>query len=611
MLTFRLLSSTGQPSPNTYTQVVSVNRSHFVVVFSLSGPDAQEVGKRITDKIHHSEVDSPESLMSLIERIREQCQTLYLELGIFYLFHDKTYLICLNGEMWLQRAGKAGRVLKASDELRVVEGQARENDLYICITQSAAVATMSYFPTFQEGTGSAEDHLLNIDPLIPQSGLADRSAISLIEIVGQPDPVVTATDTQSPLPAPTVSPKKIAFNPQKISAGVKKAIQFAKHSSVHLKKGVSKLKTAQTDRALRKKIALVCLILFAIFAVVFGFVLFRNFQISRTNAFIDPFAQRLSATQQLALQDSFTARDQALTLQKEYEEQRKVFGTPLGGQERLDAFGEQITTFVKEISGKVELQTLPNFFNFQLVRSDFLASQVDVDKGVAIFLDQEKQVAISLNLSTKQQTLLPIGQFSVLKDIAFVDDQIYFYADGIYRSPIDSKNEPQKIIEEGDSNRDGKIMGVFGDFAYVLNVEKRNIYRYSLTSEKPEPIGWFQDKKDLEFEQITSMAIDGTIWLGTQTGQILKYERGLPIAFSPQGLQDPLSTSVKVFTKESLDSVFVLEPSKQRVVRLAKTGEFLKEINSPFLAAATEVIFSPETNKGYAIAGSVIYELDL
>jgi hypothetical protein len=76
-------------------------------------------------------------------------------------------------------------------------------------------------------------------------------------------------------------------------------------------------------------------------------------------------------------------------------------------------------------------------------------------------------------------------------------------------------------------------------------------------------------------------------------------------------LQEPFSSTLKIYTKEDLDSIFVLESAKNRAVRLSKDGVFLKQIESPSLGAATNIIFSSTTGKAYALAGSLVYELEL
>ena len=101
------------------------------------------------------------------------------------------------------------------------------------------------------------------------------------------------------------------------------------------------------------------------------------------------------------------------------------------------------------------------------------------------------------------------------------------------------------------------------------------------------------------------------MWLGLNSGEIWRYQRGTRIAFEIRGLQEPFTNPVKIFTKDDLDYIIVLEPDAKRVVKLAKDGTFMKEVKSPLLGAATQIVASSETGKAYALAGSVLYEVGL
>ncbi|MEO8581479.1 MAG: hypothetical protein ABI425_02750 [Patescibacteria group bacterium] len=615
MAQLRTTSFVGQSSTLAAAQTAS-GLDH-CVAFAISGPDAQQISKDIQAKFQHTDVDSPTSFLSLIERAKEQWSELYGELAAVFVFEEKMYLLVMNGEIWLKRGEKFGRVLKSSEELKVVEGRVQDQDNYLVLTQSTSVALSPLFAQVTEGKLHFSDIQLHIQSHINSSGLSDRCVVSVVEVVAEPmnvQPDTPAVTPTVPQVSWSVKLKKYLYILKKIS---RKAILLSREGVRQIPPAIAQLrqlKNRQWTKDQRRKIAVALLSVCAIGFVLIGFLVFRSVQIHQGQVFLQPFQQRLELLSQLANTDTVAARDQVLVLQKEFESQQTGLKGNLFVKGSLTAFSSQVSSFVKDVSGKVELQTLPIFYDFRLVRADFIAAKADTDQNSAVFLDLEKQVAISLMLDTKQQTLLPIGQYPTLKDLSFSTDQLFVLADGVYKFPIDSKKAAEKIIPEGDSNREGQFVRVFGDYIYVFNAEKRNLFRYSVAKdgdEAPQPIGWFQDKKDLDFPSISSFAIDGDVWLGTQQGQILRYQRGNPAAFSVQGLQDPFSSMVKVYTKENLDSLFVLESGKNRVVRLSKDGVFVRQIQSPSLGAATDIIFSPTTNKAYALAGSLVYELEL
>ncbi len=622
MVELRSTSFVGQPSVGAATHNVhSLNRC---IAVSVSGPDAQSVMEQVVKKLKVPEVDSPSSFFYLLQRSIEQWGELYGEVAAIFTLDQKVYLMVQSGEIWLRRGDKFGKALKSSDELKVVEGQFQVGDEYLVLTQSAAVAVHELLLAVNEGRLSFQDMVLQLQNRIDSSGLSDRCAVSVVEFEGVNtiEPVVAVANTtqhfqENPVTVelPVKLPKRtveIGKMVHRVSTKVRQFVLFA----VSKTKNIRELRNQQISKQARIRIAVVLFLLVLVSVAILGFLFFKNSQLSKATAFLQPFEGKLLTLRSLSETDIVAARDQGVALQQEFESQKKSFGSNWFAKSQLDVFSQEMVRFVDDVSGKVELQTLPIFYDFRLVQADFIATNADIDQNKAVFLDKERQVAIALTLDTKQQTVLPIGQYSVLKDISFVNEHLDLLADGVYSFPIDSQKEAQKIIPEGDSNREGVWIRAYDDFIYVFNAEKRNIYRYFLSSEAkdeqaPVPIGWFQDKKDLDFSAISSIAVDGDVWLGTTEGKILRYERGNKVEFSLSGMQDQFSSSLKIYTKPNMDSIFVLESKKNRVVRLSKDGAFIRQIESPSLGAATDVIFSPVTNKAYALVGSLVYELQL
>lgn len=618
------ISFVGRPSSLATAQTVSTGS--FSVVLSVSGPDSATISPQIKTKLQHTEVDSPTSFLSLIERVQELWSGSYGEQAALFTFENKMYLLVKNGEIWLRRGEKFGRVLKSSDEMKVVEGRVQDQDTYLVMTQSASVAVTQVLTQIAEGKLNFKDGTSRLQSYIDSSGLSDRSAVSIVDVSDTEVaavPTILSDGTVAPAPPPPAArAAQIGEKLQTAKVLLKKVVVLARGGIKQIPPAIAKLRqlrNSQMTKEQKRKIILFLIAISAVTLLIFGFFGFRAMQIRQGQTFLIPFQTKLAVLQQTANTDVVSARDQVLVLQKEFETQRSTLNTNLFIKSELADFSTQLDNFVKDVSGKVELQTLPIFYDFRLVQADYIAARGDTDANTAVFLDLGKQSALAVKMDTKQQTILPIGQYTNLKDLSFDEDQLYLLADGVYKFPIDSQEAAKKIIPEGDSNRDGEFVRVFGEFVYVFNAEKRNLYRYSVGSssgsesseEAPQPIGWFQDKKDLDFPSVTSFAIDGSVWLGTQQGQILRYERGNPVAFNVQGLQEPFSSSLKIYTKEDLDSIFVLESAKNRVVRLNKEGVFVRQIESPSLGAATDIIFSATTNKAYAVAGSLVYELAL
>jgi hypothetical protein len=155
-------------------------------------------------------------------------------------------------------------------------------------------------------------------------------------------------------------------------------------------------------------------------------------------------------------------------------------------------------------------------------------------------------------------------------------------------------------------------MDAYDRFVYVVNPEKRNIYRYAQTDgEYSEPIGWMKSATGLKYDEIRSIAVDGDVWLTTEDGQLKKFTSGREEQFIIRGLDTKFESDIYVYTHEDLSNLYVLDPQNSRIVILEKNGDFVREIKSVSLGAASNLAVSEELKTIFVAGGSIIYQIKL
>jgi hypothetical protein len=262
-------------------------------------------------------------------------------------------------------------------------------------------------------------------------------------------------------------------------------------------------------------------------------------------------------------------------------------------------------------------QELPVFFDLRLTEPNFLANRVIVAGSAAYFADLENKKIIQLDLTKKQSNLLPLGALTKLTDITLSGQFLYLLGGGLNRwdtQPASATAPAAKNLKaEGDSDRDGTLLGSFGSYLYVLNPAKRNIFRFAVDKQDKvsDPVGWLVNKKGLDFPQLVSFAIDGDVWLTDKTGHVFKFTQGQPVDWQLNGLKTPLDSPVYAVTNDSLTKLYLLEPNHHRLLIIEKTGQLVKEIESPTLAAVTSLGVSESLQKAFAVSGSTVYEIQL
>lgn len=281
--------------------------------------------------------------------------------------------------------------------------------------------------------------------------------------------------------------------------------------------------------------------------------------------------------------------------------------------EEIDAKLAEAEALYEAISGQEEFSELQIFYDLRLVESDFVATEADAFGNIAAMIDKEKKRLVILNLESKQPTVVDLSSLGEIRDVRAQSDRVVILADGVYEVALGADASPEKIIEEGDSNRRGVLLGVYDRYVYVLNTEKRNVYRYARqdNGEYSDPVGWMQAARGLRYETVSSWTIDGEIWMVTEEGEVNRFASGQSVNFNINGLSEPLNSSLRISTFIEGDSLYILEPGNRRLVVLNKNGDFLREVKSASLASANSLIVSETLNKAFAVSGSILFEIPL
>lgn len=119
------------------------------------------------------------------------------------------------------------------------------------------------------------------------------------------------------------------------------------------------------------------------------------------------------------------------------------------------------------------------------------------------------------------------------------------------------------------------------------------------TSEKPD------------LSSATGLAIDGSIWIVTTDGKILKYTKAKKDTFTLSGLTKELKSPTKIYTNADTDYLYILDNGNSRIVKTDKNGAFQKEITAPYIGQAKDLDIVEAEKKAYILSGSKVYELSL
>lgn len=560
-----------------------------VMVFNLKGENATSSTKDLEAACQDWQINSPEELhqniLDLLSSVRQQ--NLTLELALCHLADEKITFATYAGEIILKRHSSIKKILISHGEIKLIVGKLQEGDQIILSN------------LLQESTATTLNSLL-------------QSEISLEKLVGEltllrqeqgnkNDSLVFVSYSEQN-PEPIGQPKKqIDYRELAI-----KILTFSKKITHLLKKVYLKVKKQG-----RRRILTALSIIFGVSLLLTGLNSLFNYQ--KTKA-LEGIAEQIVAIKgeetdfnQLLLSQPLEARGRA---NQQLQALKALHEETSNKESRQLIEGEiaKLEQLIEQISAENSLDQLTIAYDLE----NFLGQKMAIsDEGTFILENNQQDLLWLKNDQSRQNLRLP--ENISIRDFTVSEGSLFVLGGGIWQLDLNnSEAEFARIKEEGESDRAARFMTSYGPYLYLLNQEKRNIYRYYFNEgELSEPIGWLVEKEGLSFESLNNILVDGDLWLSDQNGQIFKFSRGSRLDWQIAGLTELPTSNLLLAHQENTDQLAALEKQARRLLLLTKAGQLISEIKSNELAGVSSLSFSANDQKIYALSGSVIYEIDL
>lgn len=621
MSNFQVTPITGLPQVNGWAQVVTHPSRLLHCVLAVSGKNANSVGKTLAEQITHFQVtDSAQlhnALLDVLQNARaENCR---LELACLLFAEQKSILASSGGSVFLKRNQRAGEILTSAGELKIIEGSHQPDDVFILATQQVDQVfpdlkdqllqpTEDLAPKLVADLHGGENSSLSALAWIESQPESDSDVASLVNVSGK-----SSFATKLNLGGIWQNGRQLFANFMEkkpwlsIRPATEKFLAKFGRGSQSNTNGV----LGPRPRLAPKQFLLIA---GAVVLLLIALIFLKQRQINAEIQTLQPrfgeLQQQLANAKNLASTEPITARAETRAVLQGLEE------LIAGNQDKKDALKklreeyQSAQEFSETIAGTETQGPLEAFFDLRLTEAGFVAKELAMSGTTLLALDAAGQRAALLDTTNKQTQQIVFDNIGTAKAIATDDEQLYVLADGLHSYELSENHSHEQLKEPGDSDRAGTLLENFTSYLYVLNPEERNLYRYLQGDDGlSDPIGWLTDKQGLEFSQITSMSIDGDVWLTTQTGQVFKYTQGSRQNFTISGLATPFDSPLKIATNPDSEYLLVLEKNRQRLVVLRKDGGFLKEIVSESLASTETLVSSPTENAAYVVSGSLVYKI--
>ena len=277
-------------------------------------------------------------------------------------------------------------------------------------------------------------------------------------------------------------------------------------------------------------------------------------------------------------------------------------------EDRVKTVREKIPGLIEKAYG-VNRTELSELIDWGLIREGMRVLKISLIGGKLWGIDTNESRLVNVDIKKKSGSVVA-GADAVGKPVALATypGRVVVFGDkgGVQ---CDTGNAKCKQVITAEQMGEGIVdIGMFAGNIYGVATDGE-IWRYPVTDAgygtKMKWVGEDQEKA----VGAKGMSIDGSIWMVktlNSKSEILKYTRGVKDSFSISGLDTELGQNSVVYTSDEVEKLYVLDPEKERIVILDKTGKYESQLKNELLKGATDLVVSEE-EVIYVAVGSKIY----
>ncbi len=254
------------------------------------------------------------------------------------------------------------------------------------------------------------------------------------------------------------------------------------------------------------------------------------------------------------------------------------------------------------------------FYDVSLVKKGAVASGMALSGDTFALVDIAGRTVYTLDIGSKNGKVIAGGDgFEDITLVATTSDMMYVMTgSGIHVVNIKSKTTKQSVIKKDDQWGTIASLVAFGGNIYLLDTGKNRIWKYIATD------AGFTDRREYlnpdtlpDLTHAMSMVIDGSVWIGTSDGKIMRFTQGKENTFILQGVEPALGSNLLVYTNDDLKNVYLLDTQKKRVMVLDKDGTYRAQYVWEGNLNPTQFVVTEESKKILFLADGKIYAIDL
>ncbi len=248
------------------------------------------------------------------------------------------------------------------------------------------------------------------------------------------------------------------------------------------------------------------------------------------------------------------------------------------------------------------------FLDLTLLSSGFKGDKLSSSEGNLFILDKKGKKIVSVEISNKKSKVVAgPDKIGDALDIASYSDRVFV----LDNESVKEIGTSASTVIEKDWEADVFIYGFAGNL-YVLDKSANQIYRYAGSGDTfGSRQNWLSSSTKPNFSDTTSWAIDGAVYVLTDTGRVQKFSQGSPQAFSINGVYPDTTTVDAIYSSDETEFVYILDKQNKRVVVLDKKGNYKAQYTSDEISNAESLVVSEADKEIIILTGDKLLSIEI
>ena len=312
-------------------------------------------------------------------------------------------------------------------------------------------------------------------------------------------------------------------------------------------------------------------------------------------------------------ENPLVARDKLLQAQQSLTQVLGNYDKKSPEFEKLETLINQVNTLYQKISGETKITSAEAYFDLTVVSEGMWGTKMAVGDGWVVVLDTARGLVVGIEVATKQAKILAGGE--ILTGATFIaastGKAVVSAGQGLVGVYYGDR-KAEKLEDKDETWNEIGALGMFGGNVY-LATSAGDIWHYpGFDGGLGERRRWLGPGVIPNLTTISSIAVDGDIWLSTKSGGIMHFRRGAPMNVTLKGLAEPLGELTAIYAEYERQEFWVLDKTNNRLVTFAKDGTYKRQIQWGGLAGVTDMAVITDRDGGSIIlllSGTTIYQI--